>query len=202
MRVPGMVVCRSLFGDWTAVVDVVYHRRRSHSSPRTGKPSTWRRALARPSIPGSRPSLKGGIRLFLPGTQSCDIRPGWLSRIQELLTLRSKQGKRFSRISGILKLRRLWYLALEKVLSNKGARTPGIDGKTSSSYQKEDEKASLINQILAEIKGRCYKPQPVRRIYIPKNPTEKRDWHSHHKRPGNPRSTSPYTRTHLRSKVP
>ncbi|WP_291300781.1 hypothetical protein [Desulfosporosinus sp. BICA1-9] len=57
---------------------------------------------------------------------------------------------------------------------NKGARTPGIDGKTSRSYQKEDEKASLINQILAEIKGRCYKPQPVRRIYIPKNPTEKR----------------------------
>ena len=118
--------------------------------------------------------MKGGIRLFLPGTQSGDIRSDWLSRIQELLTLRSKQGKRFSRISGILRLRKLWFIALEKVLSNKGARTPGIDGKTLRNYQEEGEKASLINQILAEIKGRCYKPQPVRRIYIPKNPTEKR----------------------------
>ncbi len=109
-----------------------------------------------------------------PGTQSGDFRPDWLSRIQELLTLRSKQGKFFSRISGILRLRRLWYTALEKVLSNKGARTPGIDGMTRRNYQEESEKASLINQIIAEIKGRCYKPQPVRRIYIPKNPTEKR----------------------------
>ena len=161
------------FGGWTAVVDVAYHWRRSRSSPGAGKPSTWRRALARLSIPESRPSLKGGIRLINPGIQ-WDDRPLWLARIQELLTLRSKQGKSFSRISDLLRLRKLWFTALDKVLSNKGARTPGVDGKSRRSYQEEAEKVLLINQILAEIKGRCYKPEPVRRIYIPKNPTEKR----------------------------
>ena len=161
------------FGGWTAVVEVAYHWRRSRSSPRAGKPSTWRRALARLSVPESRLSCKGGIRLINPGIQ-WDDRPHWLARIQELLALRSKEGKGFSRISGILRLRKLWFIALEKVLSNKGARTPGVDGKSRRSYQEESERIQLIDQIMAEIKQRCYKPQPVKRMYVPKNPTEKR----------------------------
>jgi len=52
-------------------------------------------------------------------------------------------------------------LAVKRVVSNKGAKTPGIDGVTwKTSLQKIKAATSL--------KRRGYKTQPLRRIYIPK----------------------------------
>lgn len=97
-----------------------------------------------------------------------------MKRIQEMLALRSKQGKFFSRICNLLRSKRLWKIAVDKVLSNKGSRSPGIDGKTRKHYQEEGQIALLISQITGEIRVKSYRPQPVRRVYIPKSSNEKR----------------------------
>jgi RNA-directed DNA polymerase len=52
-------------------------------------------------------------------------------------------------------------LAVKRVTTNKGKRTPGVDGIL---LRKPEQKASMINAL----KRRGYRPQPLRRIYIPK----------------------------------
>ncbi len=52
-------------------------------------------------------------------------------------------------------------LAVKRVTSNKGKRTPGVDKVTWKTAQK---KLAAVNQL----KRQGYKPQPLRRIYIPK----------------------------------
>lgn len=52
-------------------------------------------------------------------------------------------------------------LAVKRVTSSSGSKTPGVDGKTWQTNQQK------IQGILA-FKRRGYKPQPLRRIYIPK----------------------------------
>lgn len=52
-------------------------------------------------------------------------------------------------------------LAVKRVTSNKGKRTPGVDGIT---WKTTGRKLAAVNQL--QRKG--YKPQPLRRIYIPK----------------------------------
>ena len=58
-------------------------------------------------------------------------------------------------------------LAVRKVTNNKGAKTPGIDGKTWKSDKQKAEAVSTLRH-----KG--YKPLPVRRIYISKSNGKKR----------------------------
>jgi RNA-directed DNA polymerase len=58
--------------------------------------------------------------------------------------------------------------ALEKVLSNPGSRTAGVD-KISRKHLKEDEqKTAFVKTLQAELKGGTYRPQPVKRRWIPK----------------------------------
>lgn len=58
-------------------------------------------------------------------------------------------------------------LAIKRVTSNKGKRTPGVDGIT----WKTSRKKMLA---VSELKRKAYKPQPLRRIYIPKKNGKKR----------------------------
>ena len=53
-------------------------------------------------------------------------------------------------------------LAIRKVTTNRGKRTPGVDGVL---LKTPDSKISMINSL----KRRGYSPQPLRRIYIPKS---------------------------------
>ena len=58
-------------------------------------------------------------------------------------------------------------LAVKRVVQNRGRRTAGVDGKTwTTSKQKLGAVRSL--------KRRGYRPQPLRRIYIPKKNGKKR----------------------------
>lgn len=53
-------------------------------------------------------------------------------------------------------------LAVKRVTENKGKRTPGVDGEI---WDTPTKKAAAINKL----KHHGYHPQPLRRIYIPKN---------------------------------
>jgi RNA-directed DNA polymerase len=52
-------------------------------------------------------------------------------------------------------------LAVKRVTENHGKRTPGVDGET---WKTPRQKVAAIRQL----RQRGYKPQPVRRVYIPK----------------------------------
>ena len=65
-------------------------------------------------------------------------------------------------------LREAWL----NVSSNRGARTPGIDGVTAEDYAEDlNENLEGLRQ---RLKSGTYCPKPVRRVYIPKGPDEVR----------------------------
>lgn len=58
-------------------------------------------------------------------------------------------------------------LAIRRVTQNKGCKTPGVDGVLWNSNKKKSDVIKTLNR-------RGYKPQPLRRIYIPKRNGKKR----------------------------
>ncbi|HNS49854.1 MAG TPA: group II intron reverse transcriptase/maturase [Anaerolineae bacterium] len=78
----------------------------------------------------------------------------------------------------------LWHLlcredwirtALEAVLTNKGAKTPGIDGVSKADLQTEAQKIEFVQILQHELKTGQFRPSPVRRAWRPKpGKTEKR----------------------------
>ena len=58
--------------------------------------------------------------------------------------------------------------ALDKVLSNSGARTAGVDGVTRKNFQDPTYRYDFIIELRAELKSRAYQPTPARRHWIPK----------------------------------
>jgi RNA-directed DNA polymerase len=65
-------------------------------------------------------------------------------------------------------LREAWL----NVSSNRGARTPGVDGTAAEDYAEDlDENLGGLQQ---RLKSGTYRPKPVRRVYIPKGPDEVR----------------------------
>jgi group II intron reverse transcriptase/maturase len=66
-------------------------------------------------------------------------------------------------------------VGLEKVFSNKGSNTPGIDGVTRKKIEaRKDGREKLIQQLQEELRTGSYRPQPVKRVYIPKANGKKR----------------------------
>lgn len=76
---------------------------------------------------------------------------GKVQALQHLLT-RSHNGKMF---------------AVKRVTENRGKRTPGVDGKTWST-------PAAKSKGVDSLRHRGYRPQPLRRVYIPKNNGQKR----------------------------
>jgi RNA-directed DNA polymerase len=58
--------------------------------------------------------------------------------------------------------------ALRAVLRNAGSRTAGVDGISRKQLADETAQARLIESLRAELKAGTYRPQPVRRHWIPK----------------------------------
>jgi len=58
--------------------------------------------------------------------------------------------------------------ALDKVLSNQGSRTAGVDGVTVRRFQDPDYRAAFIEETQCLLREKRYRPQPCRRVYIPK----------------------------------
>ena len=75
----------------------------------------------------------------------------------------------------LMRTKRLVEVALDNVLHNKGAKTAGVDGVTKADLSTAKARAQLVDEIHRELCAKTYKPQPVRRTYIPKpGKTEKR----------------------------
>ncbi len=58
--------------------------------------------------------------------------------------------------------------ALDKVLSNPGSRTPGIDGISRKQLNEGSKRQAFVKSLRTELKDKTYRPRPVRRQWIPK----------------------------------
>jgi len=80
-----------------------------------------------------------------------------------------RSGRRVNGLFRLMKSPSLWDQAYQKVAPNKGALTPGIDGRTFDGYSPEKVRA-----IIAKLRDGTYKPAAVRRVFIPKADGRKR----------------------------
>src|SRR5436190_24345521 len=73
---------------------------------------------------------------------------------------------RFTKLYDLLTWEPLMEWAFDKLMTNVGSRTAGIDGMDKRTAQKNRE--TIIAELRAVLKAGTYKHQPVRRMYIPK----------------------------------
>lgn len=60
-------------------------------------------------------------------------------------------------------------MAFATVAASDGSRTPGVDGVTIDQIvHAEEKRAKFLADIREELRTRTYRPQPVKRVYIPK----------------------------------
>lgn len=83
-------------------------------------------------------------------------------RIESIPTL-SGSGRKINGLHRLLRSSYLFERAYEKVSRNKGASTPGIDGKTFDGIT-----SSELADIAARVSEGTYRFRPARRVYIPK----------------------------------
>jgi RNA-directed DNA polymerase len=76
--------------------------------------------------------------------------------------------QRFTALYGLLLWEPWLYVALEQVLANTGAKTPGIDGVTKTALQEATARDALVTTLRDQLRDETYRPQPVRRVFIPK----------------------------------
>jgi retron-type reverse transcriptase len=101
--------------------------------------------------------------------------PEEVRELQRKLYRKAKQEKEYRFYLLYDKIYRLDILnhAYRLVKANKGA--PGIDGETFDSIEKKEGGAEkYLEEIAGELKRKDYKPQAVRRVYIPKTAGGKR----------------------------
>lgn len=74
-----------------------------------------------------------------------------------------RSGRRVNGLYRLMKSPSLWDQAYQKIASNKGAMTPGVDGKTFDGYSPEK-----VSAIITKLAKGDYRPAAVRRVFIPK----------------------------------
>ena len=93
----------------------------------------------------------------------------WLQSVQRKLYTRGKNGLDyvFDKLWGLITDPCNLRIALERVARNKGHRTAGVDGVTVQRIVREggDE---FLRKLRIELRAGSYRPQPVRRVLIPK----------------------------------
>ncbi len=86
------------------------------------------------------------------------------------LTEHSKvPGYRFERLYRILYNEEMYYMAYQRIYAKVGNMTAGTDGTTIDGMS-----ISRIAKLIASLKDESYRPQPSRRVYIPKKDGNKR----------------------------
>lgn len=80
-----------------------------------------------------------------------------------------RSGRRANGLFRLMKSPLLWEHAYQQIAPNKGAMTPGVDGKTLDGFSPE-----MVRSIIDRLADGSYRPKPVRRVYIPKANGKKR----------------------------
>jgi len=105
-------------------------------------------------------------------------RDGKVSRKQQQLyhvaKTQTDPQQRFTALYGLLLWEPWLEMALQRVLTNKGAKTPGVDNVTKGDLKEPDKQQALLNELREQLRNGTYRPQPVRRVYIPKADGKKR----------------------------
>ncbi len=95
--------------------------------------------------------------------------PPKVAALRQKLAQKAKQEPKFrfySLYGGVMDPDTLW-AAWNKVRSNGGA--PGVDGISIREIEQEELGAlDLLEEIKQQLRGKTYRPQPVKRVYIPK----------------------------------
>lgn len=91
-------------------------------------------------------------------------------RKQEQLYYTAKRNLtlKFNALYGLLLWEPWLENALYQVLSNTGAKTPGVDGVTGATLKDLPDQQTLLHDLRTALKDGTYRPKPVRRVYIPK----------------------------------
>lgn len=74
-----------------------------------------------------------------------------------------RSGRRVNGLFRLMKAPLLWERAYQKIAPNKGAMTPGVDGRTFDGFS-----PGKVRSIIDRLAAGTYRTQPVRRVYIPK----------------------------------
>ena len=90
----------------------------------------------------------------------------------KLATWSQDRDRKFGDIFNIVYSGAFLHHAWSDVKSNRGARTPGVDGVTAEDYAEDLEEN--LKGLRQKLKSGAYRPKPVRRTYIPKSETEVR----------------------------
>src|SRR5206468_2988036 len=77
-----------------------------------------------------------------------------------------QKAHRFTNLYNLLAWEPLLIWAFHTLMTNRGSRTAGIDGMDKRTAIKHQ--ADILMELRADLKARAYRPQPVRRVYIPK----------------------------------
>ena len=92
-----------------------------------------------------------------------------LIRKLEGLQKASRNGHKVKDLHIMMRLDEIWYLAYARIYANFGALTKGIDEVTLDGFSVE-----RIHNLISDLKAGTYRPNPVRRVYIPKGDGGKR----------------------------
>lgn len=98
-------------------------------------------------------------------TEQCRMQ---VSELQRRLAKKAtnKPEHRFTKLYDLLTYEPLMEWAFDKLMTNVGSRTAGIDGMDKKTAQKNRE--TIIAELRVTLKTGTYRHQPVRRVYIPK----------------------------------
>ena len=78
-------------------------------------------------------------------------------------------GRRFGDLFNLVYDPAFLVVAWERVSTNKGANTPGIDKATAADVEARDGVLGLLGRIREELKSGSFRPVEVRRVLIPKS---------------------------------
>ncbi len=79
---------------------------------------------------------------------------------------------RFSNLYDLLHWDYWMHISAERVLARPGSQTDGVDSVTRTAFKEDYE--HQMTTLIDQLKRKTYKPQPVRRVYIPKHDGKKR----------------------------
>ena len=129
------------------------------SSPRTGKPSTWRRRAVDTSCKQEMDNLSDAVNT------------GFILDMQRKLYRWSTADpdKRFADLFNIVCDRRTLFRAWQRLARNRGSNTPGTDRVTRTKVEERpDGVAGFLEDIRQDLRRGTYQPEPVRQRLIPK----------------------------------